>query len=292
MENKRKIAVIGGDRRQNAAADYLCEHDYTVYTWGLSGSTKYARATGDIRDALAGAEAVVLPVPLSRDGRYVSGTNCLLEKLSVLLRPEMQIFAGKISPEIKQILTANGCRVVDICQDEGFMIKNAVPTAEGAIEIAIANTPRTIYNSQILILGYGRIAKVLAALLAAMGAHITVAARKEADLTWAVISGYQVLPIRCQKEKSILRFPRQSFHVIFNTVPYLLVTEDMLKKISYETLLIELASAPGGFDTDAAKRLGFTLIPALSLPGKTAPITAGEIVGEVIHDHLRKGVTL
>ena len=72
------------------------------------------------------------------------------------------------------------------------------------------------------------------------------------------------------------------FDVIFNTVPAEVLDRNVLEQIPDDTLIIDLASKPGGVDFSAAKELGKKVIWALSLPGKTAPITSGRIIKETI----------
>ena len=180
------------------------------------------------------------------------------------------------------------CHIIDYTKDEIFQLRNALPTAEGALTIAMSELRRTLRGSQALVIGYGRIGKLLADLLRNMGASVTVAARKNTDRTLAQLHGCQSIPIHEAPTKNALILP-QVYHVIFNTVPVKLIDEAILQKIPEETVLIDLASAPGGIDYDAANRLGRKTVLALSLPGKVAPITAGEILGDLIVSDLEKG---
>lgn len=138
----------------------------------------------------------------------------------------------------------------------------AIPTAEGAIEIAMSETPITLHLSRCLVLGYGRIGKILSKMLAGIGAKVTVEARKFADLALIEGHGYEAIHMNDLKENI------GGFDVIFNTIPSMVLDEDTLKKIRKDTLVIDLASKPGGVDFEAAKQLGIRVIWALSLPGK------------------------
>lgn len=153
---------------------------------------------------------------------------------------------------------------------------NAVPTAEGAIEIAISETPITIHGSKCLVLGYGRIGKILSKFLDGMGAQTYVEARKYADL--ALIESHGCNPLTMKETKMRL----DEFDIIFNTVPALILTREDLEKVKKDALIIDLASKPGGVDFTAAKELGIHVIWALSLPGRTAPVTAGIIIKDTI----------
>lgn len=153
---------------------------------------------------------------------------------------------------------------------------NAVPTAEGAIEIAISETPVTVHGSRCLVLGYGRVGKTLSHSLLSLGAKAYVVARKYADL--AQIENYGCHPLTMNDAKSRIA----GFDIIFNTIPALVLDSDTLARTRKDTLIIDLASKPGGVDFEAAKQLGLNVIWALSLPGRVAPVTAGHIIKDTI----------
>lgn len=155
-------------------------------------------------------------------------------------------------------------------------ITNAVPTAEGAIEIAMTETPFTLHGSKCLVTGYGRIGKILSKMLCGIGARVSVEARKFADLAHIEGNSCKAVPL-CELVHHV-----GEFDVIFNTVPYLIFDADMLRRLKKDALLIDLASRPGGVDFEAAKQMGIRVIWALSLPGKVAPVSAGAIIKDTI----------
>ena len=126
--------------------------------------------------------------------------------------------------------------------------------------------------------GYGRIGKVLSEMLKGLGANVTVSARKPADLAWIQLNGYQAV------QTSQLADLPGNFDFVFNTIPSFIFTRKVLSKHHKDTLFIELASTPGGFDKEAVSKLGLKLIPALSLPGKVAPRAAGNIIKDTIYN--------
>ena len=136
----------------------------------------------------------------------------------------------------------------------------------------------TIHGAHCLILGYGRVAKALSKTLSAVGAVVNVAARKPQDLAWIDVGGQIPLAISdlMQGDTPL------SYDIVFNTVPEQIVGADLLARLPDDVLLLDLASAPGGFDHEWAKEHGYHVIWALSLPGKTAPVTAGRIIGQTI----------
>ena len=130
--------------------------------------------------------------------------------------------------------------------------------------------------------GYGRIGKILSKMLCGLGAHVSVEARKYADL--AMIEGHGCEAMSLKE----LGHHVHEFDIIFNTVPAVLFDAELLKKVRKNTLIIDLASRPGGVDFEAAAKMGIKVIWALSLPGKVAPITSGAIIKDTIINVIRE----
>ena len=149
-------------------------------------------------------------------------------------------------------------------------------------QIAMEEMASTIFGQRVLITGHGRISKVLMKILNGMGAEVTVTARKYSDLAWAEIYGCH--GIHTSSLKDCIR----NFSLIINTVPAVILNEDILKEASAESLIIDLASKPGGVDFDTARRLGLKVVWALSLPGKVAPVSSGEIIASTILNILKE----
>ena len=155
-----------------------------------------------------------------------------------------------------------------------------MPTAEGAIQLAMEELPVTIHGARVLVLGFGRLGKLLAHRLNALGARVSVAARKWADLAWAEAYGYGAEQI--ERLDGYLC----GYDLVVNTVPVRVLREAELADLKPGCLVIDLASKPGGVDFDAAARLGVKAFWALSLPGKVAPVTAGKSIKTTIYNIL------
>src|SRR5699024_9658024 len=138
---------------------------------------------------------------------------------------------------------------------------NAIPTAEGTIQIAMEKMDSTIHGSHVMVLGFGRIGKTIAHMLSSLGAHVHVVARKHADIAWITSSGYN--PVFFQDIEADLHKP----NLIINTIPATVLDSPKLEKINKKTLIIDIASSPGGIDFEAAKNLGIETVWALGLPG-------------------------
>lgn len=278
-----KISVIGGDLRQLTLAELLSEDGYDVLVSGFGDDSKSDKYTieNDVKKACLG-DVIILPMPVTADSKTLNApfnkAKISLSELEEHISPNSLILGGRLNEDFYTLFENHKC--IDYYEREELMIKNAVPTAEGAIELAIAETPITIAKSKCLIIGYGRIGKVLAHHLKAMDAFVTVSARKYQTLAWIDVDGYTAV-----HNKDLIK-NIHSYDVIFNTAPALILDEDILAKINPDTVVIDLASKPGGVDFQKAKDFGLKVIWALSLPGKTAPLTSGRIIKETISNIL------
>ena len=191
------------------------------------------------------------------------------------------IVGGYVSDYMRSHIEERKMHIYDYNDSESFQIRNSISTAEGAVEIAMRELPVTIRGTSAAVLGYGRCGRTLAALLRSIGANVTVCARSESALAWAETEGCTTCPLRSFSSIA------GEFPVIFNTVPYPIIGTDLLNALMPETLIIDIASLPGGIDTTAPMPDSVTVIYAGGLPGRTSPKSAGEIVGLSILDKLR-----
>ena len=175
-----------------------------------------------------------------------------------------------------------GVRAFDYFAREELAVRNAVPTAEGAIQIAMEELGTTLFGARVLVIGYGRIGRLLAHRLKGLGARVTVSARKYEDLAWIEAFGC------CAERTGELEGWLCSYDLIINTVPAPVLGEALLEDVSPECLIIDLASKPGGVDFEAAAALGIKVIWALSLPGKVAPVTSGKIIRDTVYHILQE----
>lgn len=287
MINIKGFSVIGGDKRQLCMAQSIANDGYNVYVAGFDKITdNYPGLEYKNLDTVTlDSDYVILPVPVTKDlitlnAPFSDNTISLNNNFIDILKNKI-IFGGltdylyKISDDFKKL------NILDFSKREEFSVRNAVPTAEGAIEIAMREYKGTINSSKCLIAGYGRIGKILSWMLKGLGANVYVSARKTQDLSWIESMGYHAV----HTQKIDLT---NGYDIIFNTIPKLIFDSHTLAKTAQNSLVIDLASAPGGVDFKAANRLGIKSIQALSLPGKVAPITAGEIIKTTIYNMIEE----
>ena len=288
------LTLMGGDARQLAMAAYFSQAGYSVQIIGLGDTPPTGvRVCHDMTRALEECDLLILPLPVTRDGIHVftaldSHTDISLEALSQSLshRPHVRVFGGRIPSDWSSSLRAYGCSVTDFYEREDVQIKNAHITAEGAIMTAMELTDTTVLGSSVAVIGYGRIGQYLSRMLVALGASVTVYARRSAALAQAVSDGCST---RYTTQLSTLT---GGYDVIFNTVPARLIGKDILSIMPCQTLLIDLASAPFGIDPEAAgeatARCGLGVIFSPSIPGRYAPKSAGKVIAEGILSALKE----
>jgi len=273
------VGFIGGDLRQLTVMNKFRSAGYNVKIYGYEGAEFSVSDINEIYDC----DIILFPMPGCRGNKiFAPFTEEDIFAENIVLPAGKIIFYAGGNELLENKMKNSGSLCFNYMNREELIIKNAVPTAEGAIEIAINETPYTISGARILITGFGRVAKALANCLKAFGADVTVAARKCSAQAEAECLGFNAIDINKMYDCI------GDFDVIYNTVPALVIDECLLRRISNDSLIIDLASKPGGVDFEAAQRNGKRVIWALSLPGKVAPVTAGNIIFETVMNILNE----
>lgn len=268
------FAIIGGDLRIIKLAQMLAKDGNKVYAYGLEKAEELKNYNNIVfAEKLSKAiredvEVVIGPIPFSSNGTTI---NAPFSEKEISIRELMHhlnakiLIAGSITPDVYDMANDEYIEIIDIMKREELAVLNTISTAEGTIEIAIANTNKIIHGSNVLILGFGRIGKVLARKMAGLSAKVTCAARKEEDLAWIRAYGHKETNI------NVLGENLAEYDLIINTVPHLILTKERMQYVKDDCLLIDLASNPGGIDKKAAKDKNLKLIWALALPRKSSP---------------------
>jgi len=282
--HEKKFTVIGGDLRNIKLANLIKVDGNKVNIFGFNNAEFELGITEseDLTQAIDESDVVIGPLPCSSDNELINSPfnsdkiyiNDVFKKMS-----KNQLFiAGRISEKITHLAEIYNVYSIDILEREEMAVLNAIPTAEGAIQIAMEETPITLHSSNSMVLGFGRIGKILAKMLSGIGANVFVEARKYSDIAWIRSYGYK--PLYIGELKNYL----PQMDIIFNTIPNVILNHDLLKIINKDSLIIDVASKPGGVEFEAAKEFGVKAIWALSLPGKVAPITAAKFMKETIYN--------
>ncbi len=284
------FSIIGGDLRIIKLAKMLAEDGNNVYTYGMEKAeelkeNKNIIMCNKLQETVKKSEIVIGPIPFSSNGK---GINAPFSDNIISIRELMHVInakiliAGSITPDVYDLANDEYIEIIDIMKREELAVLNTISTAEGTIEIIIANTNKIIHGSKVLILGFGRIGKVLARKLAGLSAKVTCAARKDEDLAWIKAYGHMETNINAIGENL------SEYDVIINTVPHLVLTSEKIKYVKDDCLLVDLASNPGGIDKKAAKDKNLKLIWALALPGKVAPVTTAEFIKDTVYNILKE----
>lgn len=265
-----RLAVVGGDARQKYCAELLKGRGHLVSVYPLGEGEDGGLP---LWQALREADAVLLPIPITRSGERIVGTELTPSQILPEMKRGAHLLGGNISAALTAAARRSGVFTHDYMELEAFVLRNAYLTAQAALGILLTELSSCLYKAPIALLGFGRIAKFLSRMLVSLGAEVTVFARREKDLAMASLIGMRAEPISHLSKSSSLRRAR----AIVNTVPARLLEESA--SLAAEVLLLELASGadnlplPGGVH-------GARLITAQGLPGKFYPRSAGEIVAD------------
>lgn len=285
---EKSIGVVGGDLRIIKLVEMLIKDGYKVYTYALENSEELLNIDGvemcpTLEEAVKNSKVVIGPIPLSSDRKNISapfGRNKISIEEFVLALKGKYLIAGNIN--IKEELENNNIQYTDLLRREEFTVLNTIATAEGTIQIAMEETQRTVHGTNVLVMGFGRIGKVLAKMLDGIGANVYCEARKNEDIAWIKAYGYNPIHLNNLSENL------NKFDIIINTIPFQILDAEKLDLLKNDVVIIDLASNPGGVDRKAAREKNLKVIWALSLPGKVAPLTSAEFIKETLYHVLKE----
>lgn len=287
----KNFSIIGGDLRIIELAKMLSSDDNNVFTFGLEQAEKFNNKNiincKDIDEFVNAGDIIIGPIPFSKDGIVINtpfSNNKILISDFINKIDSKTFIAGSIKPNVYELAKNKNIVIIDLMERDDLAILNAIATAEGAISEAILNTPKILHKSKVLILGFGRIAKVLAQKLVGLSVDVTCAARKIQDLAWITSYGYNKTNINELGENL------RNYDIIINTVPHIILDENRLQYVRKDCLIIDLASSPGGIEKKVAEEKGIKCITALAIPGKIAPITSAKFIKDIIYDILIGGI--
>ena len=267
----KSVSIIGGDKRNLILSDLLAKDGYNVLRFGLGTKEQ------SIEECIKNSEFIITATPFTIDSENIysplTNKKINIQKFIDLIHNKT-VIAGSISDKYINKFSCNFNKVFDIMQDNNLVIKNTIPTAEGVIKIIIENTDITINDSNIAILGFGKVGKRLAKVLNGIGANVFCFDIKKEEVANIEMCSYNILK-DIHKELS-------NMDVIVNTVPKQILSKEEIDFIDKRTLIIDVASKPGGVDFEYANKNNYNVIHALGLPGKIAPVTSAKYIKEII----------
>lgn len=277
-----KFAVIGGDKRSALLCTLLRRDGHRVSTYAMERAELPEEIPKEscIQSAVYAADCVILPLPTEKGGVLnapYSDFKIAPRELIPALWPGQLLFGGKLDDEFCADASAANLFVTDIMRDADFSAGNAAVTAECALALLIDANEKSLYNSRVLVTGWGRLAKHLAFRVISCGAEVCIAARRPLQLAMAQSLGFETVTI--EGIESVI----SDFDFIVNTVPARIFTRTALCCAESGTVIMELASPPGGFDRALAENIGLQTIFAPGLPGKHAPLSAAELIRDAVY---------
>lgn len=277
-----QVTVIGGDARQIEVARALSAlyKKVSVYGHPPQNLPDTVELVSDLAQAVSDSKIIVLPISGMNDRglvrRYQADESIDFGGYFQRLTPKTLLVTGQLPSKWLQIAAEMRVDVLQYAEDDEIAILNSIPTAEGAVQIAMEELPTTIHGSTVVVIGFGRVGTTTARVFKSLGARVIVSARRGALLARAIELGLDTV----YQRDLVTVLP--SADIIINTVPAQVLGEEELAKVRPEALIIDLASPPGGTDFEEAKRLKLKAILTPGLPGKVAPKTAGKILASAI----------
>ncbi|WP_027339220.1 dipicolinate synthase subunit DpsA [Halonatronum saccharophilum] len=279
----QKVGFLGGDDRELELLSILLKKGASLEVLGQLEGLKEDEVifVDSLMNLSKELDVVIAPMTGTDQNLKIKKTfedkNVVLtEDFFATLKPGTKFFIGFAKDKIKAWCQKYQIELIELAALDEVAILNAIPTAEGAIEIAMQEMPITLHKNNSFVLGLGRVGLALARRLKALGSNTYGVARKPKDLARAEEMG--LIPVHFNDLDELLG----EGDFIFNTVPALILDKERLEKVNPEGIIIDLASYPGGTDFDAAQNLGIKAELALGLPGKVAPKSAGRILGDII----------
>ena len=188
----------------------------------------------------------------------------------MLIGPVTFYKAGKLLPEIEEACRKENIPVLNYMASEDFMLRNAYLTAEGFLSLLIQNTPFSLDESNILLLGLGCCGKAIEKLLRVLPCRL---------------DAFDQVPV-----ESIVQ---RAYNVVVNTIPAPVIRREQLSQLPDGCRLFDIASLPGGYDEDAVQELGFILRKCPGIPGQMSPQSAGFCIGQCAMQYMyEKKVTI
>src|SRR5699024_1819323 len=186
----RQITVLGGDKRSLALAEMFVADgmDSTVYGFDESRVDAILTRANTLQEAIAASPIIIGPLPFTNRDNQLSTplymNDIALEDIYQWMKQDQLLLGGHVLDKVRQLASDHQIHMYDYFVREELQVLNAIPTAEGALQIAMEKMDTTIHGSNVMVLGFGRIGKTVANILAGIGANVHVVARKHEDIAW------------------------------------------------------------------------------------------------------------
>ena len=246
----RRLLVAGGDGRMLRLARLLAGEGFQTATLGL-------RPEDEKEADIGAAQAILFPYPHAVRRDLVPTLHGLSLRPGMCWKARGKArWCWRAAGWKAYMAEAKELRLLSYAKSEAFLERNAALSAEGVLAQAMGRTERALMDMAVLVTGYGRFARALARRLGALGAEVWVAARRGEQRLTALSDGMRAV--------SFDALPEVAGHMdmVLNTVPAQVLSAQVLERLPKGTWLLELASAPYGFDRAEAEAMGLGGSPA------------------------------
>lgn len=275
--NRQTILLIS-DMRQVYLAEIMTKRGLNVRCLDIRNSGTVKEQIEKLKSFLAEADMLILPIPVTK----IPEQKMLNDILNKNLTNDTLVLGGCFSPEQQELLERRDIHYLDFMKDEIVTEENAVATAEGAIAELVNHSPYNIEEAKIIVTGYGCCGRAVAARLKALGARVTVLARRREVRKLAKKDGFYAADFAFGPEEAM------GAAMLVNTVPAPVVTGAIIRELPRDAYILDIASKPGGTDFACAKECGIRADLALGLPGKYAPKESAYILDRAVERFVRK----
>ncbi|MGO4184704.1 dipicolinate synthase subunit DpsA [Paenibacillus sp. MCAF9] len=291
-----QVLLLGGDARQLEVIRKLTELDAAVTVSGFDGlhSSLDGAVQAEFEEQLfESVDALLLPAVGTDDQGIIQSVFSdrqmqLADSHFAKLPKHCTVYTGMAKPYLRQLCEQHSLSLVELFDRDDVAIYNSIPTAEGALMMAIQNTDITIHGSSSMVLGFGRTGFTMARTLQGLGSKVKVGVRRSEQFARAAEMGFEPFYI------SGLLHHVSNIDLLFNTIPTMIVTAQIIANLPSRAVIIDLASKPGGTDFRFAEKRGIKAMLAPGLPGIVAPKTAGRIIADclsqlILDDTIKRG---
>ncbi|MCK4260528.1 MAG: dipicolinate synthase subunit DpsA [Halanaerobiales bacterium] len=283
------VGILGGDKRESVMMECLLQEGAELKVLGDPGGnlTDQVQVVLKLEDLIKDVDVIVAPMSGTDaqgmiKARFINEPIYLDENFFTLVDKNVPVLIGMANTKVRSRAKEARVKLHLIGKREDVAILNAIPTAEGAIQVAMEELQITIHGCKSLVMGLGKCGLSLAWRLRALGSETYGVTRSKEAIAKAQDLGIHTLTYD-EMEDCLLEFD-----LIYNTVPAMVLPEDRLRLLRRDTLIIDLASAPGGTDFEVAKKFNIRALLSLGLPGKVAPQTSGLILGRIVPEMILK----
>ncbi len=269
---EKQIILLISDMRQVYLAEILTKRGNRVRCLDIRNQSTIKEQLSKLKVFLNEADVLILPIPVSK-GMEQADLNEILNKN---VKNDTLVMGGCFSEEQQKILKDRGILYLDFMEDDVVTEENAVATAEGAIAELVRNCPYNIEGSKAIVTGYGCCGKAIAKKLGAMGARVTVLARRSEVRKQAKQDGFYAVDFAFGPEEAM------GAVMLVNTVPAPVVTKILIRELPRDAYILDIASFPGGTDFNCAKESGIAADLVLGIPGRFSPKASAYILARAM----------